>query len=572
MGAGEAPPQGPAADARARRMLLGGLMLGVLLSALDSTVVGTSLPQVVADIGGFEHFAWVFSAYMLASTLVIPIAGKLSDIYGRRPVYLAGLVVFLAGSMLAGMVADMNQLILMRALQGVGGGMLFPVAMAIVADIYAPADRGKIQGVIGAVFGLASVIGPFMGGWTVDNVHVLGIASWRWIFYINLPVGVAAVLMVSAFFPRVERAGTMPLDIVGSSMMSVSLVSLLLATIWGGDTFAWTSPQLLALVATSVGSLVAFVLIERRAKDPVVPPHLFREPIFMVSSVALFLAGMSMFGVISFMPTYMQGVVGISATYSGAALLPMTITMVASSATSGLLLERFGYKSFALAGTIITAAGLLLLSRLGPDPSIWLAVGEMAVLGVGMGFTMQTYVVAAQNAMERRHIGVGTSTLTLLRSLGGTMGVTLYGTVLNAQLRHQLPAHLGQPVVDQLVLNPFIDGQVERIPSLLLQREFLDGSPSVLVDGIKGAFTDSLSVVFVMGAAVAIAAMVVTLFLRSRPLKSREEYHNGSRAPATAPLSDVATTVATPDGERLPDVDAATTAGCVPDTSSSECP
>ena len=531
-GASEAPratgPSRASEPGRARNLLLGGLLLGTLLAALDSTVVGTSLPKVVADIGGFQHFAWVFSAYMLASTLVIPLAGKLSDLYGRRPVYMAGLAIFIVGSALCGVVGSMRGLILMRAVQGIGGGMLFPIAMATVADIYAPSDRGRIQGTIGAVFGFASVVGPFMGGWIVDNVNVLGIASWRWIFYVNLPVGLAAIMMVSSYFPRVSKHRTPPLDLMGSAMMSLSLTSLLLVTILGGDALAWGSPQILALAATSIAALVAFVYIELRARDPLLPPALFREPIFTVSAIAVFLAGISMFGVISFMPTYMQGVVGISATYSGAALLPMTVAMVLSSFVSGILLNRLGYKAFALAGTLMTAGGLLMLSRLGSAPGINLAVAEMAFLGVGIGLTLQTYVVATQNAIERRLIGVGTSALALVRSLGATIGVTIYGIVLNAQLRTQLPAHLGQPAVDQLLANPFIDHNVLNIPSLLLQGGFLRTSPPFVVGGIKAAFTDALSVVFIMGAAIAVIAFVVTLFLKSKPLKSREEYMNGA--------------------------------------------
>jgi EmrB/QacA subfamily drug resistance transporter len=545
---GEGPATKAIDPSRARNLLLGGLLLGVLLAALDSTVVGTSLPKVVADIGGFQHFAWVFSAYMLASTLVIPLAGKLSDLYGRRPVYLTGLIIFIAGSALCGMVSSMMGLILMRAVQGIGGGMLFPIAMATVADIYAPGERGRIQGTIGAVFGFASVVGPFMGGWIVDNVSVLGIASWRWIFYVNLPVGLAAIMMVSAYFPRIAKRQTPPLDLMGSAVMSLSLVSLLLVTIWGGDTYAWGSPQIIGLAATSIVSVIAFVYIELRARDPLVPPVLFREPIFAVSAIAVFLAGISMFGVISFMPTYMQGVVGISATYSGAALLPMTVAMVFSSFISGVLLNRFGYKSFALAGTAITIAGLLMLSRLGSAPSINLAVGEMAFLGVGLGLTMQTYIVAAQNAIERRLIGVGTSALTLLRSLGATIGVTVYGIVLNGQLRTQLPAHLGQPAVDQLLANPFIGHNVENIPSLLLQSPFLRSSPPFIVDGIKAAFSDALSVVFVMGAAIAAVAFVVTLFLKSRPLKSKEEYLNGTSAKPADGVVAPAPAVLTGDG------------------------
>lgn len=516
-----------------RSTLLAGLALGVLLSALDSTVVSTSIGSITTNLHGFELMAWVFSAYMLTSTIMIPVAGKFSDIYGRKPIFLLGMVVFLAGSVLCGTSQSMGELIAYRALQGIGGGILFPVALATVADLYAPSERGKIQGVMGGVWGFASVIGPFMGGWIVDNAHVLNIESWRWIFYINLPVGIAAITVVATKFPKTPKRET-TIDYAGLGTLSLGLVMLLLITIWGGDgTYAWLSWQIIAMAAISATSLLAFALIETKVNDPIIPPMLFRESIFTVSAIAMFLMGVSMFGLLSFMPTYMQGVIGISATYSGAVLIPLTIMLVLGSFLAGTLMAKFGYKIFSLIGTIVAALGLFMLSRLGVSSPIWVAIGEMMVLGVGLGLTMQTYVVASQNAVSRKVVGTATSTLTLIRMLGATIGVTVLGTVMNNRFKSGLHEQLGDARVAGLMaginaspLAPVIDGKETNLPSLLLIPQF-SGNPaySVFTQGIKVAYADGISLLFLIAAAGALAAFFVTLFLRNIPLQSAAQYH-----------------------------------------------
>jgi EmrB/QacA subfamily drug resistance transporter len=520
-------------------------MLGVLLSALDQTIVGTSLPKIIASIGGFEHIAWVFTSYMLASVVMIPLAGKLSDLYGRRIVFLSGMIVFLAGSVLCGLAGDIMQLILYRGIQGLGGGIIFPVSMATVADIYAPAERGKVQGAIGGAFGLASVVGPFLGGWIVDNFFVWGIASWRWVFYINLPVGIAAISVVARNFPRHVRKDTLPMDYAGIATLSTSLVALLLITAWGGETYDWNSAPIYGLAALSAAAMAAFIIIELRAKDPIIPPSLFKSSIFTVSTIAVLVTGVCMFGMIYFIPTYMQGVVGISATYSGAVLLPLSLLMVLSSFASGVLLNRLGYKSFALAGCLMTASGLYLIAQLGTSPPIWLAVLEMMYLGVGIGFMLQTYIVATQNDVDKKQVGTATGTLVLLRQLGATLGVTALGVVLNDRLASELPAHLPKPALDGLLALPFINGHIGEIPSLLLRPDFLASpmmSPAI-VAGMKDAVAASLSAVFLIGMVFALLGFAVTLFLKSKPLKSAEEYHNGGPAPA----GNASATKASPD-------------------------
>lgn len=504
--------------------VLAGLLLGVLLAALDQTVVGTSLGKIVADVGGFEHFAWLFSAYMLASTIAIPIAGKLSDIYGRRPVYLMGMVLFLLGSALCGTATSMTQLILYRGIQGLGGGAIFPVAIATIADLYPPSERGRVGGLFGAVFGISSVVGPFLGGWIVDNVHLFGIESWRWVFYVNLPLGALGITMVATFFPRVAARRQARIDYAGIATLTLALTSGLLVTVWGGETYAWTSVQILGLGALALASTVAFLVAERRAEDAVLPLGLFREPIFAVSAAASVLMGAGMFTVISFMPTYLQGVLGVSATYSGSALIPLSLGIVAGSAGSGALMKRVGYKPFAVAGPLMAALGFAALFLMPLRPAVGTVVAILAFLGVGIGFTIQTFILASQNAVERRHVGVATSSITLFRTLGATVGVTLLGVLLNRRLARELPERVPPEALEGMLANGFIAGHLERIPSLLLRPEFVAGAPPHVVEGVKDAFASSVAWVWLGGALVCAAALLVALFLRSRPMKTREEY------------------------------------------------
>lgn len=507
-----------------------GLLLGVLLAALDQAVVGPSVLNITRDVGGFEHMAWLFSAYMLASTVVIPLAGKFSDLYGRRPIYILGMSIFLLGSALCGTATSMPQLILYRAIQGLGGGALFPVALATIADLYAPSERGRVSGGFGAVFGLSSVIGPFLGGWIVDHVHLFGVDSWRWIFYVNVPVGIAAITMVSLFFPRVSRRSTAPIDYLGIATLTTALVSVLLVAVWGGETYAWTSPQVLGLAALALLATGAFVLVERRAEDPVIPPALFREPIFAVSAAASFIMGAGMFTVMVFMPSYLQTVLGVSASYSGSTLIPLSLSLVGASILSGFLVKRVGYKPFAVGGTLIAAVGFTALWLLPLRPPVWLVMLEMVVIGIGLGFTIQTFILAVQNAVSRRHTGVATSSITLFRTLGVTIGVTALGVLLNRRVSTELPARVPMGDLEPLLQHPLSGGRIERIPSLIGLPGF--DAPPAVVEGIRDAFAASVSGIWVASALLCLAALGVTLFLRSIPVKGAEEYHATEPAPA----------------------------------------
>lgn len=516
-------------------LILTGLLLGVLLAALDQSVIGTAIPSIVEDLRDFEHIAALATAYMLASAIVIPLAGKFSDLYGRRPVYLLGMGVFLVGSMLCGTATSMTQLIVWRFVQGLGGGMIFPVAIATIADLYAPSERGRVQGLFGAMFGLASVIGPFVGGWIVDYVHLFGVDPWRWVFYVNLPVGAVGIFMVATHFPRTVRKEGVVIDWGGIATLTTALTAIVLVAQWGGTTYAWSDPLVLGLSALALLSLGGFLMIERRAVEPIIPLRLFREPIFAVSGAIGFLMGIAMFVVILFMPTYMQGVVGISATSSGLVLMPLSLALVGASITSGFLMRRVGYKPFILASTLIVASGFLLLRTLGTAPPIWLAILVMIYMGLGIGMSIQTVIVAAQNAVEKRYVGAATSSITLLRTLGATVGIATMGSVLNSRLESELPARVPAPALDAILDSPFVAGNLRDVPQVLLRAEFVASAPSAVIDGIKTAFTESLATVWLASAAVALAAFFVALFLRRKALQTAEEYHGTAARPAAEP-------------------------------------
>ncbi|MHB8584611.1 MAG: MDR family MFS transporter [Thermoplasmatota archaeon] len=557
--AGTAPAESPGIF-KGHGLILLGLMLGVLLAALDQTVVATSLPHIVGDLGEFQYFPHLVTAYLLASTIVIPVAGKFSDLYGRRPVYITGMVVFVLGSMLCGVagnwgpwtwgpvtVSGMWQLILFRFLQGLGGGVIFPVALATVADLYAPSERGRVQGLFGGVFGLASVIGPFLGGWIVDNMNVGAISSWRWVFYVNVPVGILGVIMVATHFPKKTDRKNVPVDWFGVVTLMSALSAAILVASFGGVEYDWGSWEILALSAFAFLAAGLFILAEARAKDPLIPHRLWKEPIFTVSALASILMGSAMFGVIAFMPTYMQGVVGISATSSGAALVPLSLALVGGSIASGQLMKRFGYKVFTVAGCAIACTAFLGLWYVNTQgiPSIWVAIGIMVWLGLGLGFTIQTFTVAVQNAVERSLVGTSTAAITLFRTLGAAVGISVLGAILNRNVDTDLPPRVAkasppvQGIYQAVLNNPYIGGKVENVPQILVAdpstlAQFRAAAaahnlPAGTVDQfltiVKDSFNASIGTVWLCGAAIAAAGFIIVLFLRDKPLKSSAEFH-----------------------------------------------
>jgi EmrB/QacA subfamily drug resistance transporter len=498
---------------RVRGFIMLGLALGMLLAGLDGTIVSTSLPKIVGELGGMSLYAWLFTAYMLAETCVIPIAGKMSDRYGRKPVFLVGMGLFMGGSILAGMSQNMEQLIMFRAIQGLGGGALMPVAMSTVADLYAPTERGKIQGILGAIFAITSIVGPFIGGFIVDNL------DWRWVFYVNIPVGILAIIITSFKFPSIEADKSKPIDFTGMVTLTAGLLSGLLVLSWGGNDFAWDSAEIIALAAVSVATLIGFVLVERRAKDPILSLHLFKEPIFSLGCVALMVMSLGMFGVISYLPLFLQVVIGMSATYSGEVLIPFMIGAMMGSITSGFLLKRTGYKVWLVSGPLIAAGGLFLMSTMHVGTSMWDAMVFLFITGLGLGFVMSNYIVAAQNVVSKAEIGVVTSAMSLFRGVGGTIGVCVLGAFMNREFSKQLAVNLPAGAASILPTT-----NASSLGNMLMtsQASLL---PADIVEAIKVSLSNSITYMFLIATIFVIGAWIASLFIRSVPLKSVEEYH-----------------------------------------------
>jgi EmrB/QacA subfamily drug resistance transporter len=406
-----------------------GLMLGMLLAALDQTIVSTALPRIVRDLGGFQHYSWVFSAYMLGATVTVPLYGKLSDIYGRRPFFLLGIMLFSTGSIISGLAASMGMLIAGRAIQGLGAGGLIPLAIAAIGDIIPPRRRGKWQGVTGAVFAASSVLGPATGGWLTDN------ASWRWCFFVNLPLAALALAVVWFGFVRRPRREEHSIDYVGAVLLTAGAAAGLLAAVWGGTEYPWSSPVVIGLFVTAAVLLGSFVFQERRAKEPILPLELFRERIFSAAVVAVFALGAAMFVTIIYVPLFVQGVLGESASGSGAVLTPLMLGIITTSMVAGQLVSRTGhYRPVLLAGPPLLATGVVLLAGLGVHSSQLDVTRDVVIVGLGVGLMMQTLTVAVQNSVSRRVIGVATASTQFFRTVGATAGVSVMGAIVTSRL------------------------------------------------------------------------------------------------------------------------------------------
>ena len=430
-------PKPPSEHAPRVGLIFAALMLVLLLASLDQTIVSTALPTIVGDLGGIEHLSWVVTSYLLASTVVGPLYGKLGDLYGRKIVLQAAIVIFLVGSALCGLSQNMFQLIVFRALQGFGGGGLIVVTIAAIADVVSPRERGRYQGYFGGVFGVSTVIGPLLGGFFVDNL------SWRWIFYVNIPIGLVALgVIASAFHAPVERVRH-AVDYLGAALLAGGLSGIVLYTSLGGTTYDWDAPQMIALVVAGALCLAAFVVVESRAKEPILPLELFRNRVFTVASMIGFIVGVALFGAVTYLPIYLQNVKGHSATEAGLLMTPMMAGVLITSIASGQLISRKGrYRPFPIIGTAVMTLGLALLSRLEVDTSTVLAGTYMLVMGLGIGMVMQVLVLVAQNAVDYRNLGVATSGSTLFRQVGGSIGVAMFGAIFANQLAANLAAEI----------------------------------------------------------------------------------------------------------------------------------
>jgi EmrB/QacA subfamily drug resistance transporter len=482
--------------------VLTGVMAGMLLAALDQSIVGTALPRIVSELGGLDKLSWVVTAYLLTSTAVTPLWGKISDLYGRRKVFQAAIAIFVVGSMLSGLARTMTELIAFRAFQGIGGGGLFAIALAIIGDVIPPRERGRYQGYFGAVFGVSSVAGPLLGGWFTDG------PGWRWIFYINVPIGIAALIITSSALKLPVRRREHAIDYAGALAIVASVASLLLYLNWRGPGFGWGEGVAVALAAASAGFAGLFVWIESRAAEPILPLHLFRNPIFRVGNAFGFLSGMVLFGTIIFLPLYLQAVKGYSPTESGLALLPAVIGIFSTSISAGQMISRTGrYKIYPVLGGLILIFAMLGLTRLSAHTPYWQVAIAVYVWGAGIGLTMQTILTAVQNAVDYRDLGTATGAVTFFRQIGGAIGAAAFGAMLSSRLAVHLSDAFGGH------LPPGAAGGANDVQAI---RHL----PAAIRDRVLDAFSSALDDVFLIGVPIVVLAFLVALTLKEIPLRS----------------------------------------------------
>jgi EmrB/QacA subfamily drug resistance transporter len=515
-------------------MIMLAVMAAMLFAALNQTIVGTALPRIIAELGGIEYFSWVFTIFMLASSITAVLVGKLSDIYGRKPFILIGIAVFSAGSLMAGFSNTMMELIVYRGVQGLGGGLIMSTAFTAVADLFSPRERGRWQGLMGSVFGLASVFGPTLGGWIVDN------ADWHWVFWVFLPVGVVAFMLILTLFPSMETQKGEKVDYAGSLFLTTTIVPLLLAFSWAGSKYDWMSGEIAGLVGAAIASLLLFVLVERRAKSPVLPLHLFKNHIFTLSNTIGFILGAGMFGAAMYIPFFIQGVMGRSATASGVIMMPMTLAMVAASTLGGQFITKTGkYKTLAITGLLVMASGMFSLSFMGPDSSAAIVVFNNIIVGTGLGMSFPVFTLTIQNAVDQRYLGVATASSQLFRQIGGTVGVAVMGTIMNVNMNSYMENE-GTGAAAKAAESPelarfgSLDSQVLMDPARLarIQTDLpasFQPTFEQLVALLRDSLSHALTGVYLVSAFIVLTGFALTFFLKEIPLRQSPKQEEKER-------------------------------------------
>lgn len=484
-------------------LVFAGLMVTMLLASLDQTIFSTALPTIVGDLHAADEMGWVITIYLLTSTIVLPVYGKLGDLIGRKGIFITAISIFVVGSAIGGFAPDMTWLIIGRGVQGLGGGGLMILSQAIIADVVPARERGRYLGVMGAVFAVSSVAGPLLGGWFTDSL------SWRWCLWINIPLGILAIIAAAAFLhlPKHGTAGVR-LDVFGIAFLALASTGLILVSTWGGTTYDWDSLVIILLIIGTVVAAVAFVLFERRASEPIMPLYLFRRRNFNLSTSAGLLIGVAMFGTLAYTPTYLQMVTGANATQAGLLMVPMMVALLISSVGSGQIVSRTGrYKWAPIAGTLVTALGLFLLSTMSPTTAVWVTCAYLAVMGLGLGMCMQNLILVVQNTFPNSVVGTATATNNYFRQIGSSLGAAIVGTLFTSRLADLLTQRLPQ-------------GGTSAGSSSAFTPESVKNLPAPIRDVIVGAYSDALTPIFLAMVPLMIVATVLVIFLREDPLKT----------------------------------------------------